>query len=70
MTQPSPAVQQIASRLQGLTHEEKRVLSLRFALDGTKNHTLDEVAVALNTQPAEVRRIEQDALLKLSGSPA
>lgn len=70
MVQPSPAVQQIASRLQGLTPEEKRVLGLRFALDGTKNYTLDEVATVLATDTIAVRRIEQAALGKLSGSLA
>ena len=65
-----PAIEQVATRLQGLTLEEKRVLSLRFALDGTKNHTLDEVATALGTLPGEVRRIETAALTKLSGNPA
>ena len=70
MTELSPAIQEIATRLQGLTRDEKRVLGLRFALDGTKNHTLDEVATALNTGSAEVRRIERAALGKLSGGPA
>jgi DNA-directed RNA polymerase sigma subunit (sigma70/sigma32) len=70
MINPSPAIQQIATRLQGLTQDEKRVLGLRFALDGTRNHTLDEVATVLNTGPAEVRRIEQLALGKLSDSVA
>jgi len=70
MTEPSPAIQQFASLLQGLRPDEKRVLGLRFALDGTKNHTLDEVAAVLDTGPAEVRRIEQAALAKLSGGPA
>jgi DNA-directed RNA polymerase sigma subunit (sigma70/sigma32) len=70
MTEPSPAIQQIASRLQGLHPDEKRVLGLRFALDGTKNHTLDKVASSLASGPAEVRRIEQAALAKLGGSPA
>jgi len=70
MTEPSPAIQQLASRLQGLHPDEKRVLRLRFALDGTKNHTLDEVASALAIGPAEVRRLEQAALAKLGGSPA
>jgi DNA-directed RNA polymerase sigma subunit (sigma70/sigma32) len=70
MTEPSPAIRQLASRLQGLRPDEKRVLGLRFALDGTKNHTLDEVAAALAIGPAEVRRIEQAALAKLGGRPA
>lgn len=70
MTQLSPAIQEIATRLQGLRADEKRVLGLRFALDGTKNHTLDEVATVLGTEPGEVRRIEMSSLTKLSGSPA
>lgn len=67
MSQLSPTVQQVASRLQGLSADEKRVLSRRFALDGTHYHTLDEVAASLDTVPDEVRRIELGALSKLGG---
>ena len=66
MASLSPAVQRMAHRLQGLNAEEKRILSLRFALDGSRNHTLDEVANSLHTTPAEVRRIELGALQRLS----
>ncbi len=70
MMEPAPAIRQLAPRHQGLLPDEKRVLGLRFALDGTENHTLDKVAAALNTGPAEVRRIEQSARAKVSASPA
>ena len=67
MASLSPAVQQMARRLQGLSAEEERILGLRFALDGTRNHNLDEIATSLRTTRDEVRRIEVDALQRLSG---
>jgi RNA polymerase primary sigma factor len=66
MSGPSVAIQQVAERLQGLAPQEKRVLSLRFALDGTRNHTLAEVADMLQVTPTDVRTIELGALTKLS----
>ncbi len=63
----TPATQQVAERLQGLALQEKRVLNLRFALDGTKNHTLTEVADLLHVTTDDVRAIESGALAKLGG---
>jgi DNA-directed RNA polymerase sigma subunit (sigma70/sigma32) len=60
----------MAERLQMLSAEEKLVLRLRFALDGSYNHTLQDVANGLKTGPDQVREIEQGALLKLIGAAA
>ncbi|MBV9281093.1 MAG: hypothetical protein JOZ41_13510 [Chloroflexi bacterium] len=60
----------IAERLQNLTPQEKLVLRLRFALDGTYNHTLQDVAAGLNLSPDQVREIELGALRKLTGAAA
>jgi DNA-directed RNA polymerase sigma subunit (sigma70/sigma32) len=67
MMHPSPAIQEFARRLQGLSEEEKRVLTLRFALDGMHYRTLDDVATTLGTAPDIVRRIELGALRRLNG---
>ncbi len=64
MMEPAPAIHQLAPRHQGLLLDEKRAPGLRFALDGTKNHTLDKMAAVLDTGPAEVRRMEQSARAK------
>ncbi len=61
-------VRDIAARLQNLTAQEKLVLRLRFALDGSYNHTLQEVADGVKMDRDQVREIEQRALLKLKGA--
>ncbi len=66
MSAVSPAVQRVAERLQGLSANAKRVLALRFALDGQGNRTLADTAVALDITPAEVRDIERGALSTLA----
>jgi DNA-directed RNA polymerase sigma subunit (sigma70/sigma32) len=63
-------VSAMAERLQSLSTEEKLVLRLRFALDGSYNHTLQDVANGLKIGPNQVREIEQGALLKLTGVAA
>ncbi len=66
MSTPSAAVQRVAECLQGLTPREKRVLTLRFALDGQGNRTLDEVSEALALSADEVRSVELGALATLA----
>jgi RNA polymerase primary sigma factor len=61
-------VSDIAERLQSLSPQEKLVLRLRFALDGSYNHTLREVADGLHISSEGVREIERAALLKLKGT--
>jgi len=60
----------IAVQLQNLSAQEKLVLRLRFALDGSYNHTLQDIADGLTISSGQVREIEQRALLKLAGSAA
>ncbi len=60
-------VEAMVERLQTLSAPEKLVLRLRFALDGSSNHTLQDVANGLKIGPDQVREIEQGALLKLTG---
>lgn len=60
----------IAVQLQNLSAQEKLVLRLRFALDGSYNHTLQDIADGLTISSNQVREIEQRALLKLAGSAA
>lgn len=56
----------VAVQLQRLSAEEKLVLRLRFALDGSYNHSLQDIADGLNISTDQVREIEQGALLKLA----
>ena len=65
MSAVAPEIAALASRLQGLDAREKRILSLRFALDGSYNHTLAEIGAGLGLTAAEVREVERQALGKL-----
>jgi len=62
-----PQIAVLAERLQGLDEREKLVLRLRFALDGSYNHTLVEIGAGLDIAADEVRTIERRALGKLLG---
>lgn len=48
--------------LDDLTPREKKVLILRFGLDGCKEHTLEEVAQLMNVTRERVRQIELKGL--------
>lgn len=61
---------EVAVQLQNLSPEEKVVLRLRFALDGSYNHSLQDIADDLRITKDEVRVIEQGALAKLAGIAA
>lgn len=65
MSPATPAISVLASRLQGLNEREKLVLRLRFALDGSYNHTLSEIGAGLALGADDVRAIERGALGKL-----
>ena len=67
MSVVAPQISALAERLQGLDEREKRILSLRFALDGSYNHTLAEIGAGLGLASEEVRAIERRALSKLLG---
>ena len=67
MSVMTPEIVALASRLQGLDEREKLVLRLRFALDGSYNHTLAEIGSGLSLADEDVRAIEHGALGKLLG---
>lgn len=67
MSSVTPEISALADRLQGLNEREKLVLRLRFALDGSYNHTLAEIGAGLDLAPKAVRAIEHGALGKLLG---
>jgi RNA polymerase primary sigma factor len=66
----SSTIGDIAVQLQNLTPQEKLVLRLRFALDGSYNHTLQDIADGLSLSKEQVREIEHGALTKLAGAVA
>ncbi len=51
--------------LQSLSHRERRVLELRYGLDGEQPRTLDEVGKAFNVTRERIRQIENQGLKKL-----
>lgn len=55
----------IASFLNGVNPRERRVLDMRFGLNGGKTHTLAEAAKKLKVSRERVRQIENAALKKL-----
>lgn len=63
-----PDFTEMAQRLMRLTSQERTVLRLRFALDGSYYHTLTDVANGLKMTADDVRAIEADALRMLQGT--
>jgi RNA polymerase primary sigma factor len=51
--------------LQSLSDRERRVLEMRFGLNGEPPRTLDEVGRAFNVTRERVRQIENQSLKKL-----
>jgi RNA polymerase primary sigma factor len=51
--------------LQSLSYRERRVLELRYGLDGQQPKTLDEVGRAFNVTRERIRQIENQSLKKL-----
>jgi RNA polymerase primary sigma factor len=51
--------------LESLTYRERRVLELRYGLDGQHPRTLDEVGRAFNVTRERIRQIENQCLKKL-----
>jgi RNA polymerase primary sigma factor len=51
--------------LQSLSHRERRVLELRYGLDGHDPRTLDEVGQEFNVTRERIRQIEHQSLRKL-----
>ena len=51
--------------LSSLSHRERRVLELRYGLDGEHPRTLDEVGRTFNVTRERIRQIENQSLKKL-----
>ena len=55
----------LSSILATLSHRERRVLELRYGLDGEQPRTLDEVGRTFNVTRERIRQIENQSLKKL-----
>jgi RNA polymerase sigma factor (sigma-70 family) len=55
--------------LDTLPDRGRRVVTLRYGLDGNADHSVAETARALGTSQARVRRIEEHALARLRAHP-
>ena len=55
--------------LDALPDRGRRVVTLRYGLDGNPDHSVAETARALGTSQARVRRIEEHALARLRAHP-
>jgi RNA polymerase primary sigma factor len=55
----------LTEALAGLTPREQRILRMRFGIDGTADHTLEEVGKAFGVTRERIRQIEAKALEKL-----
>lgn len=56
---------EIEKALDTLTPREKKILSLRFGLDGNEAHTLEQCANQFDVNRERIRQIEAKALIKL-----
>jgi RNA polymerase primary sigma factor len=59
----------LRAALENLSYRERRVLELRFGLDGTHPRTLDEVGRTFNVTRERIRQIENRSLNKLQHLP-
>ena len=59
----------IGQALSALTERERRVIELRFGLDGGQPQTLDEVGRALGVTRERIRQIENNTLKTLASLP-
>jgi RNA polymerase primary sigma factor len=55
----------VGELLDGLTPREAKVLRMRFGIDMSSDHTLDEVGNQFNVTRERIRQIEAKALRKL-----
>jgi RNA polymerase primary sigma factor len=77
-TTPAPDEQIASTRMQAqarellgsLTPREQAVLRMRFGLDGSPEHTLQEIGAMMSLSRERVRQIEVEALRKLRGPSA
>ena len=57
--------EQIREILSTLSDRERKILEMRFGLNGTKSHTLEEVGLEFAVTRERIRQIEAKALMKL-----
>ncbi len=57
--------EQVREILESLSDRERKILEMRFGLNGTKSHTLEEVGLEFAVTRERIRQIEAKALLKL-----
>jgi RNA polymerase primary sigma factor len=57
--------QALRDALENLSYRERRVLELRYGLDGEHPRTLDEVGRTFNVTRERIRQIENQSLEKL-----
>ena len=56
---------QVRDMVNQLEEREKEILKLRYGLDGSEIHTLEEIGNTLNITRERVRQIEKKTLQKL-----
>jgi RNA polymerase primary sigma factor len=64
-TEASELKKHLAQALAGLTPREQRILRMRFGIDGSAVHTLEEVGKAFGVTRERIRQIEASALQQL-----
>ena len=57
--------EQVREILSTLSDRERKILEMRFGLNGTKSHTLEEVVLEFAVTRERIRQIEAKALMKL-----
>ena len=57
--------EQVREILSTLSDRERKILEMRFGLNGTKSHTLEEVGLEFAVTRERIRQIEAKALMKL-----
>ncbi len=70
MTEVTLRHEALRDLLASLPYRERRVLELRYGLDGQAPRTLDEVGRAFNVTRERIRQIENQSLRKLQSLPA
>lgn len=58
-------VEEIRDVLQKLSERERRIIIMRFGLNGEREHTLQEIGVEIGVSRERIRQIEADALRQL-----
>ena len=57
--------EQVREVLSSLSDREQKIIEMRFGLNGTKSHTLEEVGLEFAVTRERIRQIEAKALMKL-----